>query len=368
MIVVNAALTALFTVILATETGTLAADHQNVALSCAAGLVVCGAAVLRERNRAWTAATGLGTALAAEVAASLWHLPGEPGIAATLGLFLLTGSALLALPVRSAAAVAVAAAAVAMVETRTHPAAVAPLILGWVVTAVVVGWLRLWLPYRAARHQAAIDDVRRTERLELARELHDTAAHHLTSIVIQAQAARIAARSNSQAPASPHALDAALGAIESSGADALIAMRRVIGLLRDEAGDTDGRAPGPPRLIDLVQSFAGKPGPAIRLDGDPDPAWPAELAVTIYRVVQEALTNITRHACDATEAIVTLAHDRRLITVEITDNAPPQTTRFPHAGGYGLIGLRERVETLGGIFTAGPGATGWSVRVILPTA
>jgi len=362
MLVANAALAALLAAILATETGTLAADHQNVALRCAAGLVVCGAAVLRERNRAWTAAIGLGAALAAEAAASLWQLPGEPGIAATLALFLLTGTALLTLPVRSAAAVAAAAAAVALVETRTHPAAVAPLILGWAVTAAVVGWLRVWRPFRAERHQAAIDDVRRTERLELARELHDTAAHHLTSIVIQAQAARIAAR------ISPRALDTALSAIESGGADALIAMRRVIGLLRDEAGDTDGRAPGPPRLTDLVQSFAGKPGPVIRLDGDPDPAWPAELAVTIYRVVQEALTNITRHACDATEAIVTLAHDRRVITVQITDNASPQTTRFPHASGYGLVGLRERVETLGGVFTAGPGVTGWSVRATLPAS
>jgi signal transduction histidine kinase len=362
MIVVNGALAALFAAILATETGTLAADHQNVALRCAAGLVMCGAAVLRARSRAWTAVIGLGTALAAEVAASLWHLPGEPGIAATLALFVLTGSALLALPVRPAAAVAVAAAAIAAVETRTHPAAVAPLILGWVVTAAVVGWLRVWLPLRAARRQAAIDDVRRTERLELARELHDTAAHHLTGIVIQAQAARIALRT------SPQALDTALSAIESGGADALIAMRRVIGLLRNEAGDTDGRAPGPPRLTDLVRSYAGQPGPAIRLDGAPDPAWPAELAVTIYRVVQEALTNVTRHASDATEAIVTLAHDRRAITVEITDNAPPQTTRFPHASGYGLIGLRERVETLGGIFAAGPGATGWSVRATLPTS
>src|SRR5580692_9698994 len=109
MIVVNGALAALLAAILATETGTLAADHQNVALRCAAGLVVCGVTVLRARSRAWAAAIGLGTALAAEAAASLWHLPGEPGIAATLALFVLTGSALLALPVRPAAAVAVSA-------------------------------------------------------------------------------------------------------------------------------------------------------------------------------------------------------------------------------------------------------------------
>jgi len=370
---VNAGLAVLFAVVLVAETGNLAGDHRNVTLDCLTGLVVCTAAVLRERSRAWAAVTGLAVAGAAEAAAALWHLPGQPGIAATLALFVLTGSALRVLPARIAAPIAGAAAAVAVAETHTHPAGRDTIVLGWALTAILALGLRLWLPFRAAQREAAVETVRRAERLELARELHDAAAHHLTGIVIQTQAARIAAR------ASADALDTALAGIESGGADALAAMRQVIGLLRDTQ-DTDGLTPGPPQLTDLVRNFAGTGAGTgagnITLDlpdGPPDPAWPPELTSTIYRVVQEALTNITRHAPGARAVIVTLAHDEQAITVEVTDDAPAPTARFPHASGYGLIGLRERVGALGGTLSAGQrtagnrSTQGWSLRVTLPS-
>jgi signal transduction histidine kinase len=363
MLAVNAVLAVLFAAVLAAEAGNLAADHRNITLDCLTTLVVCAAAVLRERSRAWAAVIGLAVAGAAEAAAALWHLPGQPGIAATLALFVLTGSALRVLPSRIAAAIAVGAAAVAIAETHTHPAGRDTIVLGWAITACVALGLRFWLPFRVARHEAAVETVRRAERLELARELHDAAAHHLTGIVIQAQAARIAAR------ASAEALDTALAGIESGGAEALAAMRQVIGLLRDTQ-DTDGLTPGPPQLTDLVQSFGTGAGPGnARLDlpdGPADPAWPPELTSTLYRVVQEALTNITRHAPGARAVVVTLAHDEQAITVEITDDAPAPAARFPHASGYGLIGLRERVEALGGNLSAGAKNEGWSVRATLP--
>jgi signal transduction histidine kinase len=221
----------------------------------------------------------------------------------------------------------------------------------------------LWLRLLDARRQAAIETVRRGERLELARELHDAAAHHITGIVIQAQAARIAARKHAET------LDDALVGIESAGTDALNSMRQVIGLLRD-SDDAGGLTPGPEQLTDLVDRFA-KRGPTVqlRLPDDPaDPTWPPEVTTTVYRVVQEALTNITRHAPDAREVTVTLAHDQQAITVEITDDAPPAgSPRFPHTSGYGLVGMRERVEALGGTLSAGPGhGAGWSVLATLP--
>jgi signal transduction histidine kinase len=146
-------------------------------------------------------------------------------------------------------------------------------------------------------------------------------------------------------------------------------MRQVIGLLRD-ADDTGGLTPGPEQLTDLVDRFAGR-GLAVQLrlpDGPADPTWPPEVTTTVYRVVSEALTNISRHAPGAREVAVTLAHDRQAITVEITDDAPPAgPPRFPHAGGYGLVGMRERVEALGGTLSAGPGpGAGWSVLATLP--
>jgi signal transduction histidine kinase len=357
----NAALAALFTVILAAEAWTLASDHKNVVLDCLAGSAVCAAAVLRERNRAWAAATGLAVAGAAEVIAGCWHLTGEPGVATTVALFVLVGSALRVLPVRQAAAIAATAAAVAITETYSHPAARQTLVLAWAIVVLAALGLRFWPQYRAAQREAAIETVRRTERLELARELHDAAAHHLTGIVIQAQAARIAARANADA------LDHALAAIEAGGADALASMRQVIGLLRNESANTDGLTPGPPRLTELVVNFAASGGPAIRLAGQVDDTWPPELAATIYRVAQEALTNITRHASAASVVTITLITGKHEVTVEIADDAPAQTARFPHVSGYGLIGLRERVEMLGGTLTAGRGDSGWSVRATLPT-
>jgi signal transduction histidine kinase len=210
---------------------------------------------------------------------------------------------------------------------------------------------------------AAIETVRRDERLELARELHDATAHHITGIVIQAQAARIAARKHADT------LDSALAGIESVGTDALTSMRQVIGLLRD-AEEGGGFTPGPERLTDLVDRFARR-GLAVRFsmpDGPADPAWPPEVTTTVHRVVSEALTNITRHAPGAREVTVTLTHDDQAIAVEITDDAPPAgSPRFAHTSGYGLVGMRERLETLGGTLSAGPGpVTGWSVRATLP--
>jgi signal transduction histidine kinase len=362
-VAVNAGLAMLFTAVLAAEAASLADEHRNVAFDLGIGLALCTAAMVRERSRFWAAVAGLAMAAAAEVTASWWHWPGEPGLAATLALFVLAGSALRTLPARQAAVIAVLAGAVGVAETHTHPAAGQAIVLGWAVTVTAVLGLRFWLPFRAARRETAIETVKRSERLELARELHDAAAHHLTGIVIQAQAARIAARANAEA------LDRALAGIESGGADALASMRQVIGLLRREAADTDGLTAGPPRLADLVASFTSSDGRPVRLEGAAlDESLPPELTSTIYRVVQEALTNITRHAPVASDLAVTVTTGPHDVTVEIIDDAPVQTSRFPHASGYGLIGLRERVETLGGTFTAGRrSAGGWSVQATLPT-
>lgn len=358
----NAGLGVVFAAVLATEDYNIAALHGDWLFDCAVGLVVCTAALLRERSRVWTAAVGLVVSGVAELVAGVWQLRGQPGIAATLALFVLVGSAVRVLPVRPAtaiAAIAAGGAAVAAGAMISHPAVTGPLALGW-GAAFGVG---LWLRILDVRRRAAIEAVRRGERLELARELHDSAAHHITGIVLQAQGARIAARKHTET------LDAALAGIESAGTDALISMRQVIGLLRS-GDDAAGLAPAPEQLPDLVARFAGH-GPAVRLhlpDGPPDPTWPPQVTSTLYRVVAEALINIKRHASGAREVTVTLTHDQRAVTVEITDDAPPAGSPwFHHAGGYGLLGMRERLEALGGTLIAGPRpGAGWSVRATLP--
>ncbi|WP_370087366.1 sensor histidine kinase [Streptacidiphilus sp. MAP12-16] len=330
-------------------------------LDCAAGAVVCVAALLRERDRLVAAAVGLSLAAAAVLAAATGYLTGQPGLAASLALTVLAGSAVRALPPRRAAAVAAAGLAVTG--------------LGWLVSfshaathfhVGVQGWLAglgtgLVLRFLEYRRQAAAEAVRRDERLALARELHDVVAHHVAGIVMHTHAAQIMLRKQ------PDHLGAALADIERSGTDAMDAMRRVVVLLRD-AEDGAAVTAGPEQLIDLVRRFE-EHGPAVDLRlPTAAPTWPPIVTTTVYRVVQESLTNIARHARGARVATVTISQDSTDITVEIGNDAPPHPAIHASTrGGYGLVGMRERVEALGGTLDAGPRpGAGWSVRATLP--
>jgi signal transduction histidine kinase len=363
----NLGLALVLAAVLAREAYDLALYGTSWPFDVAVALVTGTAALARSRGLARAATTGVAVCAAAEVAARLWPLPGQPAGAAALALLVLTGASVRRLPAGPAVLIATAGLVIGVTSYVHDPARTSYVMatriagLGWGV-AVAVG---LGLRFADARREARMAEVRRAERLELARELHDAAAHHLTGIVIQAQAARIAARK----PGQGAALDGALEGIEGAGTAALASLSRVIGLLRDP-GDAAGLSPGPEELSDLVGRFAGR-GSAVELrlpDGPADPAWPPEVTGTVSRVVAEALTNITRHAAGATQVTVTLAHDQRAITVQVTDNAPPASSpRFLPASGYGLTGMRERVEALGGTLRAGPGpGPGWSVHATLP--
>ncbi|MEV0407702.1 histidine kinase [Actinoallomurus sp. NPDC050550] len=369
-IAVNAGLGLVFAAALGYEIRAIAERHGDWRSILAVGAVVSVAALLRERSRTWAAAVGLAVTGVAELVAWRWGLPGQPAGAAILALVVLIASAIRALPVRTGAAIAAGGVVVVAgsLERYSHFLATgAPVSYSatWIMAQAWVAAVGAGLLLRRldARRRAAFEAVRRGERLELARELHDSAAHHMTGVVLQAQAARIAARRGAAT------LDDTLAGIETAATEALVSMRQVIGLLRD-ADDAAGLAPGPEGLTELVDRFAAR-GPAVRLhlpDGPPDPAWPPQVTTTVYRVVQESLTNITRYASGAREVTVALAHDRRDITVEVTDDAPPAgAPRFPHSGGHGLVGMRERVEALGGTLDAGPRPrAGWSVRATLP--
>jgi signal transduction histidine kinase len=331
----------------------------------AAGLVVCAIALMRRRHRAGAAATGLGVAAVAIAVSWAAELPQEPGPAIALALAVLVGSAVRALPARSA--VAVAAAGLAVVAGTWCAESLSSSGISGVTTLNSAGWLGalvVGLSARLlhARRRAAVERVRREERLELARELHDVAAHHLTGIVVQAQAAQLASRNHSD-----DRMGRSMADIEAAGSGALGAIRRVLGLLRD-GDDPLTATPGFEQLSELVTGFEGGGGrPAVRLRvPDDEPAWPSEFGSTIYRVVQESLTNVARHAPTARSVTVDIAQDHQAVTVEVTDDAPTAPTRY-HRVGYGLVGMRERVEALGGTLRAGPcGDAGWSVWATLP--
>ncbi|MCO1574169.1 histidine kinase [Crossiella sp. SN42] len=323
---------------------------------CATGLVLGVLALLRRRHLARAAVAGLTVAAIAVLVARLAHLPAEPAPATTLGLSVLIGSAIRTLSIPWASAIAAgglalfAGSALAPSESTVTMLGVA----GWLAALATGLGLRLLDTHR----QAAAEQVRRDERLELARELHDIVAHHITGVVLHAQAARIVRRKH------PERLDDSLAGIEAAGSDALAAMRRVVGLLRD-TNDAAPATPGPEQLSELVARFTG---PTVRLRlPEEEPAWPPEVTSTVYRVVQESLTNITKHAPHARAVTVDVIQDRPEITVEVVDDAPPAPARYPRRGGYGLVGMRERVEALGGTLSAGPCPdAGWSVRAVLP--
>ncbi|MFE7330031.1 sensor histidine kinase [Streptomyces sp. NPDC057565] len=332
---------------------------------CVCAAAVCLSALLGLRRPLRPAVAGLGVAAAAIVATRVAgpDLPAEPSPAMILGLAVLTGSALRALaPVPAGA---IAAAGPAVIIASQLAAGPPPVGLAAVTALDGLVWLAgagtgLALRTLDARASATAERVRQAERLELARELHDVVAHHITGMVVQAQGLQVVARRN------PEQVTDYLSEMEAAGTEALAAMRRVVGLLRD-ADDAAPASPGPERLGVLVERF-GRNGPAVRLTlPDGETTWPPEVTSTVYRIVQEALTNVLRHAPKARAVTVTVEQDPRDVTVEVTDDAPAAQAWHPHRGGYGLIGMRERVETLGGSLRAGPRpGAGWSVRATLP--
>ncbi|MGH8929201.1 MAG: sensor histidine kinase [Egibacteraceae bacterium] len=240
------------------------------------------------------------------------------------------------------------------------------LLLAFPATAAIAlgGVLRLSDQRKSAELQAVREAVRQKERLDLARELHDFVAHHVTGIVVQAQAAQVVAAQDAAAVTS------ALKVIEQAGAEALASMRRLVAVLRGEEVSLDpGSDVG--QLRELVEGFTrSSPGLAVALDiGDGLEAahLPPPLVSTVYRVVQESLTNVRRHAAGATTVRITLdrIHDR--LHVCVRDDGQATTSSLDPGTGFGLAGLTERLDSLGGTLRVGPQPEGgWEVLATLP--
>ncbi|GAA1555737.1 hypothetical protein GCM10009827_090660 [Dactylosporangium maewongense] len=329
-----------------------------------AGTLAGVAALLRHRGRLRAAVAGLTVAAVAVSAAPIAGLPAEPGPAVSLALAVLVGSVTRVGPLRVAAWIAAASLAVIAVGAFAHPGesgAFAVTMFGalaWAAGLLIGVGLRLL----DARRLAAVDAVRRDERLTIARELHDVVAHYVTGIVVQAQAAQLMARRD------PVKAGKTFVDIEAAGAEALAAVRRVVGVLRDDAGDGAGGwdvSAGQERIADLVWRFE-RTGPPVHLElpADED-QWPVEVAGAVHRVVQESLTNVARHAARARSVTVALSESEGTVMVRVADDgegAPP-----PVHSGYGIVGMRERVEALGGTLSAGPApGGGWQVQGTLP--
>jgi signal transduction histidine kinase len=216
------------------------------------------------------------------------------------------------------------------------------------------------LAARNAALQRQAEQAADAERARIARELHDIVAHHLSVMVLLAAGAR--ASGKAAGPALEN-----LENIENSGRQALAETRRLLGVLRD-TGEETGLAPQPGigELEALAASVraAGQPVNLV-ISGDPA-AVPAAVDVSVYRIVQEALTNVLKHAGHAC-ADVTIGCADEAVTIEITDDGTRKPGDRVPAGGHGLAGMRERVAVFGGELCARPRpGGGFAVRARLP--
>jgi len=207
----------------------------------------------------------------------------------------------------------------------------------------------------ALQHQA--EQALAAERARIARELHDIVAHHLSVVVLQAAGAQ----------ASSKPVPDALAKIERSGREALTEMRRLLGVLRDPAeGEGLAPQPGVAELAALAEGVRAAGLPVrLAVEGD-HVALPTAVDVSAYRIVQEALTNVLKHAGPAS-ADVTVGCVDGAVVIEITDDGFGAAVADPSVGGHGLIGMRERAAMFGGDLLAGPQpGGGFAVRARLP--
>ena len=214
--------------------------------------------------------------------------------------------------------------------------------------------------YRAASRLREIDQVKLREREQLARELHDTVAHHVSAIAIQAQAGRVVAASH------PNAAVDALEVIEEEASRTLAEMRTMVGALR--TGEKPDLVPqrGVADIERLARTAGDRPRVDVELSGDLDDLRPS-VGAAIYRLAQESITNAVRHARHATRINVWVVGDDRYVHLTVSDDGVASPFSAGSSSGYGLAGMAERAKLLGGTLEAGPSLDrGWTVDAVLP--
>lgn len=221
--------------------------------------------------------------------------------------------------------------------------------------ALIGATVRYWSFARSRDRDRAVLQ----ERAELARELHDTVAHHVSAIAIRAQAGRALAGTNPNAPLE------ALHVIEEEASKTLAEMRAMVGALRRGEVPELGPVPGIADIERLARDTGEGPELSVSISGDLDGIAPA-VDAAIYRLAQESITNALRHARHATTIEVAVTCDGTSARVTVHDDGEARHTGIPEPG-FGLIGMGERVKLLGGSLETGPGPVrGWVVSAVLP--
>ncbi len=210
-----------------------------------------------------------------------------------------------------------------------------------------------------ARHRQEREQAAEDERLRIARELHDVVAHNVSLMAIQAGAARVSGSAGTDA----------LRSIETTARDTLAELNRLLGVLRKDA---NGAARTPQPSLAQVETLLQPARDAglevtVRVSGEARPL-PAALDLSAYRIVQEAITNVLKHA-HATRVEVGIKYEPDALILTVSDNGHGANEPVGAYSGHGLIGMRERVELFGGQLGAGSSSLGgFTVRARLPVA
>jgi signal transduction histidine kinase len=231
-------------------------------------------------------------------------------------------------------------------------------------TVSLVAWVigdyvrsrRRFMQELISRHRNEREQAAEAERLRIARELHDVVAHNVSAMAIQAGAARVAGTSDKEA----------LASIEQSARDTLTELNKLLGVLRKSP---DAPLAPQPTLadIDTLLKPARDAGleAAMRTTGEPR-ALPAAVELSAYRIIQEAITNVLKHA-NASRVEVAVDYGPSALSLTISDNGSGDSAPNTAGAGHGLIGMRERVGLFGGDLSTGSSSLGgFTVRATLP--
>ncbi|WP_432280551.1 sensor histidine kinase [Streptomyces luomodiensis] len=233
-------------------------------------------------------------------------------------------------------------------------------------------WLRSTRIAEAERRERVAAETRTAERTQIARELHDVVTHHVTAMVVQAEAARYLT-------AAPERLEQSLTAVSDTGRRAITDLRHLLDLLNPDHGTGAGaaetkepkeakepRTPAVGRVLTLVEQTRRAGQPVDFTEEGTPPASTGSADLVAYRVVQEALTNALKYA-HGSRTSVQVRHGEREITVEVSTDGTGSRSAAAVGSGRGLTGLRERIDVLGGDFQAGSSTDGgFTVRARIP--
>jgi signal transduction histidine kinase len=241
-------------------------------------------------------------------------------------------------------------------------AAVAPVgeVVGGALILLFAAALGAAFRYQSSARLHGRDQAKLREREQLARELHDTVAHHVSAIAIQAQAGRTVAESR------PEAVVDALVVVEKEASRALTEMRTIVGALRRGEQSDLTPQPGVADIERLARSTGNPPHVDVTLTGDLDEL-PPSVDAALCRLAQESVTNALRHARHATLVHVVVTGGDDSVRLTVWDDGDARPADAASSSGFGLLGMAERARLLGGAFEAGPNRDGgWTVHAELP--